>query len=201
MITNTIQRCTFPGIIFGPTSNRQGTHKVFDIDTGAIKKPSTVTPLPMRNKVISVVNNWGQSHLKENKSSSLIFLNCKWQLYHWDNNNLNNEEGLAKPNTDTCPSIPTEFLGIDLELEQPPHYHVVEVIKASKDKCIDLVVCNASLNNLLCDTPEVTTMVDEIKINDWMEIMQDYEDSYHNLSIQQAISMPPVLNNATEPTN
>ncbi len=58
-ITNTMQLCTFPEIFLGPTSNRQGTHKVFDIKTGAVQKPCAVTPLPMPNRFISVVNNWG----------------------------------------------------------------------------------------------------------------------------------------------
>jgi hypothetical protein len=199
-ITNTMQLCTFPEIFLGPTRNRQGTHKVFDIYTGAIKKPCTVMPLPMPNRFISVVNNWGWCHAKENKSCSLIFLNLKWQLYDWDNDNLNNEEGLIESDTDTCPSIPTEFPDIDLESEQPHHHHIVEVIEASKDKCIDVAPRNASLNNLPCNTPGVTTAVDEIKINDWMEIMQGYKDPYHNLPIHQTINVLPVLDNATEPT-
>ncbi len=58
-ITNTMQLCTFLGIFLGPTSNHQGTHKVFDTNTGAVKKPCTVTPLPMPNRVISIINNWG----------------------------------------------------------------------------------------------------------------------------------------------
>jgi hypothetical protein len=39
-ITNTMRSCTFPGIFLGPTGNRQGTHKVFDINTGVVKKPA-----------------------------------------------------------------------------------------------------------------------------------------------------------------
>ncbi len=37
-ITNTMRSCTFPGIFLGSTGNRQGTHKVFDINTGVVKK-------------------------------------------------------------------------------------------------------------------------------------------------------------------
>jgi hypothetical protein len=43
--------------------------------------------------------------------------------------------------------------------------------------------------------------VNEMNIDDWMEIMQDYEDPYHNLPIHQTINVPPVLNDATECTN
>jgi hypothetical protein len=59
MITNIMHPCTFPGIFLGPTGNRQGTHKVFDINTGAVKKPRTVTLLPMPDRAFKVVNDWG----------------------------------------------------------------------------------------------------------------------------------------------
>jgi hypothetical protein len=150
---------------------------------------------------ISVINDWGRRHAKENKSRPLIFLNCKRQVYNWDKNNLNNNEGLVKPNTNTCPSILTEFLGINLELEQPHHHHVVEVIEASKDERINAAAYNPSVDNLPCNTPGVTTVIDEIKIDDWMEIMQDYKDQYHDLPIHQTINVPPVLDDTMEPTD
>jgi hypothetical protein len=155
----------------------------------------------MPDRVISIVNNWGWRHAKENASQSLIFLNRKWQLYDWDNNDLNNDEGLVKPDTDTYPSIPAEIPDIDLELEQPCHHHVIEVVEASKDYPIDAAAQNTSLNDLPHNTPGVMTAVDEIKINDWIEIMQDYKDPYHDLPTHQTINVPPVLGNATEPTD
>jgi hypothetical protein len=79
--TNNMQLCTFSGIFLGPAGNRQGTDKVFDINTSAIKKSHMVTPLPMPDRVISIVNNWGRRHAKKNKSCSLIFLMRKRQLY------------------------------------------------------------------------------------------------------------------------
>jgi hypothetical protein len=66
---------TFLGIFLGPTGNRQGTHKVFDINTGTVKKPRTVILLPMPDRVIKVVNDWGQRHAKEAIKLSLTFLN------------------------------------------------------------------------------------------------------------------------------
>jgi hypothetical protein len=58
-ITNTMRSCTFSAIFLGPTGNRQGTHKVFDINTGGVKKPHINTPLPMPDWVIAVVKDWG----------------------------------------------------------------------------------------------------------------------------------------------
>ena len=54
-IMNTMQLHTFYRIFLGPTENRQRTHKVFDINTGVVKKPCSVTPLPMPDRVITVV--------------------------------------------------------------------------------------------------------------------------------------------------
>jgi hypothetical protein len=76
-ITNTMCPRTFPGIFLGPTGNRQGTHKVFDINTGVVKKTRTITPLPMPDRVITVIKDWGQHHQKEDKASTLEFLNQK----------------------------------------------------------------------------------------------------------------------------
>jgi hypothetical protein len=39
-ITNTMRSCTLPGIFLSPTGNCQGTHKVFDINTGVVKNPA-----------------------------------------------------------------------------------------------------------------------------------------------------------------
>ena len=76
-ITNTMRSRTFPGIFLGPTGNRQGTHKVFDINTGVVKKPRIITPLPMPDRVIAMVKDWGRRHQKEDKKQALTFLNQK----------------------------------------------------------------------------------------------------------------------------
>jgi hypothetical protein len=102
-ITNTMHPRTFPGIFLSPTGNHQGTHKVFDINTGVVKKPCTVTLLPMPDRVVKVVNDWGCRHAKEGITHSLTFLNRKKELYDWDNDNLQDNEGLIKP--DNHPDI------------------------------------------------------------------------------------------------
>jgi hypothetical protein len=120
-ITNTMQPQTFPGIFLSPTGNRQGTHKVFDINTGVVKKPRTITPLPMPDRVIAVIKDWGRHHQKED-------LNQKRQQYDWDNNDLEYDKGLIKPDI-AHPDIPAELPGIDLESEHPHHHQVIEVIE------------------------------------------------------------------------
>ncbi len=167
---------TFPGIFLGPTGNRQGTHKVFDINTGMVKKPRTVMLLSMLDHVISVVNNWGIQNAKENAKHSLVFLNRKKQLYDWDNDNLQDDEGLVDPDSNSHPGIPVKFPDIDLESEQPCHHHVVEVINVSDKEWIHVAVLNASLNDLPPEIPGVTIPINKIESDDCLEHTQAYKD-------------------------
>ena len=42
-VTNTMCPRTYPAIYLGNTNNVQGTKKVFDLTTGVVKKPRSVT--------------------------------------------------------------------------------------------------------------------------------------------------------------
>ncbi len=52
-----------------------------------------------------------------------------------ENNNLEDAKGLVESDI-AHPNIPTKFPGINLELEQPHHHHIIKIINNSKDKCI-----------------------------------------------------------------
>jgi hypothetical protein len=108
------------------------------------------------------INDWGQHHAKEDIKDSLTFLNCKKQLYDWDNDDLQDEEGLIK-DPKSHPKLPAEFPGINLKSKQPHHHHIVKVLEASKDECIDAAICNTSLDDLPRNTKGVLTVVDDIK--------------------------------------
>jgi hypothetical protein len=75
----------------------------------------------MQDRVIVVIKDWGRRHQKEDKASTLEFLNQKQQQYDWDNNDLEYNKGLIKPDI-AHPDIPAEFPGIDLESEHPHHH-------------------------------------------------------------------------------
>ena len=55
-ITNTSRSRISTGIYLGITGNIQGTKKVFDLETGTVKKPRSVTVLPMPDCISSKVN-------------------------------------------------------------------------------------------------------------------------------------------------
>ncbi len=55
-ITNKMVSCTFAAVYLGPKGNIQGTKKVFDLKTGAVKKVRTVKSFPLPTCVIELVN-------------------------------------------------------------------------------------------------------------------------------------------------
>ena len=68
-ITNNNKTRTFSGIYLGVTGNIQGTNKVFDLVTGTVKKPRSVTVFPMPDRVINQVNAWGKKYQEEERKN------------------------------------------------------------------------------------------------------------------------------------
>ena len=63
-VTNTNRPRTYAAIYLGSTTNLQGTKKLFDLKTGVVKKPRSVTKFPMPDHVIDLVNAWGNASKK-----------------------------------------------------------------------------------------------------------------------------------------
>ena len=95
-ITNNSRSRTFSGIYLGITGNIQGTKKVFDLETGTVKKPRSVTVFPMPDRVISQVNAWGNKYQEEEKKNKLEFLNRLQLQYDWDIEELEEPERLME---------------------------------------------------------------------------------------------------------
>ena len=74
---------TYDGIYLGPTGNRQGTVKVFDISTGKVKKHWNITILSVPDRFIILVNKWGKRFQQESQRHKLEFLNCHKDKYAW----------------------------------------------------------------------------------------------------------------------
>jgi hypothetical protein len=99
----------FPGIFLGPTGNLQGTHKVFNINTGAIKKPCTITPFPMPDWFIKVVKDWGRRNQWEERSSTLKFLNANDSALIGTTTTLQTTKTSSKPMHPTPTSPPNSL--------------------------------------------------------------------------------------------
>ncbi len=77
-----------------------------------------------------------------------------------------------------------------MESEHPRHHQVIKVIEESKDEHIYAAQCNASLDNLPHKPTEVSTAVDEIKVDNWDNLPEE-DDIYHDLPAQPTIFVPP----------
>ena len=66
-VTNGMKGRTFASLFLGPTANWQGTSKVFDLITGKVKKPRTITKYPMPDRIIQLANEWGLRFQKQEK--------------------------------------------------------------------------------------------------------------------------------------
>ncbi len=144
----------------------------------------------MPDRVITVVEDWGRRHIKENNSTKLKFLNQKRQQYDWDNEDLEYNKGLIEPDT-AHPDIPAEFPGIDLDSEQPSHHHAVKIIKQSDEEPIHAAQQNASLDNPPTKTTGVSTAENQLNVNTWDDTQDDddflptNDTALHDLTQQQ----------------
>ena len=114
-----------------------------------------IIPLPMPDRVITVVKDWGQCHQNEDKKQALTSLNQKKQLYEWDNDNLEDNKGLVKSDI-AHPDIPAKFPGIDLESDQPHHHQVINCFKDGEDEHLlldECPLCPNQMNDQLIKTP------------------------------------------------
>jgi hypothetical protein len=179
----------FPWIFFGPPGNPQGTHTVFNIIMGVVKKTRTITTLPMPDRVINIIKDWGRHHQKEDKAKPLEFLNQKQQQYDWENDNLKDTKGLVKLDN-SHPDIPAKFSGINLESEQLHHHHILKIIKDSSEEHVCAAQCNASLNNLPNKTAGVSTAVNKV---DTFKFPEDNSNPFHKRDTPLTLLVPPVL--------
>ena len=60
IITNENNEQTHSCIALGPSSNRQGSINLFNLKTGRVVVQITVKQVPWTNRLLKVVNQWGE---------------------------------------------------------------------------------------------------------------------------------------------
>ena len=158
-VTNDMKSRTYSGIYLGTTGNIQGTHKVFDIKTGKVKKPRTISVFPMPDRVLKLVNQWGQRSQREEVQNKLEFLNRLKQRYDWDNDDLEDDEGLVEEEEQAHPNIPAQLPGIELEAEQPGETQAVQEDFTTDAEIMHAAAVNAGIDH---KTTGVSSAVDEV---------------------------------------
>ena len=65
VVANDMTPGTHEKIALGPSGNLQGTHKVFCLETGIVLKRRVNTVVPMPDRVIEKINQWGERTKRE----------------------------------------------------------------------------------------------------------------------------------------
>ena len=144
------------------SASDQGTVKAFDIKTGKVKKPREFTRLPMPDKVVKIVNQWGRRSQRESQADKLEFLNRHKQRFDWDNDEIV-DEGLVQDEI-PLPEIPAEMPGIPLAGHSDD---AVEVLRPSDAEQSHAAEVNGAIGNIAPPSSTgVPTAVDEVIIDD-----------------------------------
>jgi len=176
-ITNTMESRTYRGIYLGNTFNIQGTHKVFDIRSGKVKKPRTVQRLPMPDSFIAEVNKWGLRSKRDKAARKLEFLNRRKEKFDWDNDETEADD-LVEDVVIYPGEIPAEFPG--LLFDRGVSNDVVEMEPELSDAQLALAAAiNADIVEV--NTTGVPSLIDEVIIDD-----DDDDDGHYPLLLDDA---------------
>ena len=169
-VTNYNKSHTLTGIYLCVTRNIQGTKKVFDLKTGTVKKPRSVTVLPIPDSAIKQVDAWGKKYQAEEKKNKLEFLNRKKLQNDWDNDKLEEPEGATEELAH--PDLSAEFPGIEQEVElEDGGTAAMTILEGStKQEAHDAAV-NGELIEPITQAPSVA----EVTATDVIVIDKDHE--------------------------
>ena len=118
-ITNTMAERTHSCISLGPSGNLQGSLKCFDLITGKVIVRRTIKVLPIPDRILKLANRWGKTSRSEQYGNKLEFLNRHKAKYDWDNEDIEECEGLIEPQPSSTahPGILAEIPGVELEAD------------------------------------------------------------------------------------
>ena len=114
-VTNYNTPHTHECIALGPSRNRQGLLKCFDLDTGKLVVRRISKQIPWPDRMLKIACEWGRKSKKLVMKDSIQFLNRKGKKFDWDNNKLYDLEVKKDPIKMIHPDIPVEFPKIKLE--------------------------------------------------------------------------------------
>ena len=89
IVTNDNTPRTHSCIALGPSDNRQGSLKWFDLETGKMITRRVADQLPRTDSMIETASAWGRKSKKLIMKDSVQFLNRKGEKFDWDNDDLN----------------------------------------------------------------------------------------------------------------
>ena len=116
-VTNNTNSCCHGCISLGAARTLRGLLKCFDLLTGLVVGRRTFDVLPMPDRVVKLLNEWGSKSDKANYGTTLQFRNRNKVKFDWDNDELEEDEDLIEDEIrdNHHPSLPAEIPGVELE--------------------------------------------------------------------------------------
>ena len=104
----------------GPSGNVQGSIKCFDLITGKVIMRRTIKVLLRPGIILKLANRWRESSRSQQYGNKLEFLDRKKARFDWDNEVIEEDEGLVEPDSNpaTHPGILAKNPGVMLESDQ-----------------------------------------------------------------------------------
>ena len=143
-VTNTMRARTSPCIVLGPTGNIQGSVKCYNLDTQQIIKRRTVTPLPMPDRIIKLITRLGKKSKQSRTTDKLTFLNRHKAKFDWDNEELDDMDGLVDNTPRDSDDLLAELPGMTLESDYDNNNAIQQPVESDLN-IVEAAAANANL--------------------------------------------------------
>ena len=108
--------------------NLQGSVKCFDLLTGEVVVLWTIKVLPMPDSILKLINHWGKLSRSQQYGTKLESLDRNKANFDWDNDDLEENEGLVESNPTTHPGILAEIPGVAIESDSAVDTSAIEEV-------------------------------------------------------------------------
>ena len=98
---------------------------------GKVLKCKKVAAMPLPDSIIEKTNQWGAKPKHEHYGQKK-FLNGNKEKFDWDNDKLEDNEGLVKDTEISHPELTSKLPGIELESKQARLVEAVQEVETSK---------------------------------------------------------------------
>ena len=112
-VMNDMRGRTHPCISLGPSVNWQVSQMCFELDTGKVVLRRIITILPMPERAIKIINDWGELQKNSGFNNKLEFWDRMKKIYHWENEDVYMSDGKYEVEpVNVYPHIPSEIAGV-----------------------------------------------------------------------------------------
>ena len=115
VVTNDNTPRTHACIALGPSGNRQGSLKCFDLKTGKVVVRRVADQIPWPESMIKIASAWSRKSKKLIMKDSVQFLNRKGENFDWGNVKLSKLKVEKNPSKMIHPDILAELSGIEFQ--------------------------------------------------------------------------------------